>query len=202
MIALKIACLLAGLAQHGLPVSIAQDEPDRPPALQQIGAADLILDLHRFELVPQAGFTYFSEDFEGGPSPCLGLIARAPLPFLAPREDELHEAIGAFVQVTWSTIDRDIPASGSTDGSLFFIGVGVDFLLLRQKDAFVRGQLGFEYGALSDVEQLDSGFALLTGVLSGVQLFQGVWLTWDIEFAIGNSGDWILFNQAGAVIRF
>ena len=199
MLALNLLLLLSALPQEpGFP----QDErqPARPAA--QAAAADAIIDLHRAEVWPQVGFAAYSHDFLGDPSPCAGLLVRAPLPFLAPREDELHEAIGLFTQLTWSTIDRDLTLTGSTDGNLYFLGVGIDFLLLRDTNAFVRGQLGLQYGALGDVPQLNSGFALLAGTTAGCQIVSGLWLTWDLEFAIGNSGDWVLFNQAGAVIRF
>lgn len=192
MTAIRLLTLFMGL----------QEVEPLPPLMPRHDDGGLpLFDLRRLELCPQAGYASFSHDFQAGSEPCGGLLARFPLPALAPAEDTLHEAVGFFAQLTTTAIERDIDTLVDDSGSLFFIGVGLDMLVLRTDQAFVRLQVGLQAAFFSGIDDLEDGVAGLAGALAGVRVSDRFWLTWDASFGIADAGDWILFNQAGLLVR-
>lgn len=198
---LVAACLFSAAA----PASALDSWPDAPPRLrlqdppqeeereEETGAP--LLDLERIEIHPRLGALFFSEDFEADPEFAGGAMLRAPAPAIAGR-------LGAWIDLTVSTIDRDIDRLPDPDGVLVFAGAGADFALLDGDPFAARVQLGAQYGYFGGVDDLDNGVALLAGLWGGLRVEDHVRVTLNPQVAFADAGDRIFFLHLGLAIDF
>jgi hypothetical protein len=178
-------------------------EPPPTPAQDEEGAPDL-LDFDRLEGSVRLGFIAFSEGFESKPQFAASLLARAPSPWLS--RDLLgleSDAVGAFLEMTFSRIDRDLdPAFDHTDGTTFFVGLGLDYTIVRDGSWMAAAQLGLQYGFFGNVDDTHDGVALLMGLMGNYQISQGIWATLSPQAAIADAGDRLYFFHFGVLFAF
>ena len=181
------------------------DQEDFPGGTVPSPACEnLLVDFERLTLTPRLGMLVFSDDFEADPSVSFGILARAPMPWFSQDVMGLEtNDFGAFAEITLSSIDRDItPKPSSPDGAIFFLGVGIDYVLGRDETSFLVAQLELQYGSYGGVSGLDDGVALLPGIMGGIDLGNGFSITYDAQLAFADAGDHIFFNQVGLLFRF
>jgi hypothetical protein len=192
-------------ALSGLPRSLSQEEQPQPrpeaPAAPQAGGAGHP-DLGPIQANAHLGFLFFSKDFEADPELVGGIGARAALPSVS--RDWFgfdYDAIGAWLDVSISSLQRDIDTLDEDKGTLFFATLGGDFTFHEDADAFVRGQLGVQYGHFGGVDDTDSGVALLLGASGGLQVGEKMWITLNPQVAFGH-GDQVYFVHLGFQVEF
>ena len=168
---------------------------DPPRAEEEEEAGTALVDITRLELNPRLGALFFSEDFEADPAFAGGAMLRAPAPALS-------ERLGAWIDLTVSSIDRDIDRLGDPDGVLVFVGAGADFSIVDDDRLLLRGQLGAQYGYFGGVDDLDNGVALTVGLLGGLRVTERVSFTLNPQIAFADAGDRIFFLHAGVNVGF
>ena len=191
-----------------LPRSLAQDpqaepaRPTTPPAPQEAAGTEFI-DLNRTEFEGHLGVLAFAADYESSAKFGGGVLVRAPLPWFS--RDVLgfeRDAVGAFLDLTISSIDRDIDLLDKKSGTLMFVTLGLDYAFYADESFRAEVQLGIQYGYFGGVTDLQNGFAPLVGLAARLSLGSGVGLTFNPQVGFGDSGDTIYFINLGVQIDF
>lgn len=203
-LAAAAAVALAGGGDDALPRSLAAQEqappkPDTAPPEQDSGAPDL----GPIQVQPHLGILFFSEDFEADPELVVGVGARASLPSLS--RDVLgleDDAVGLFLDLSFSSIDRDVPFVDDTKGNLFFVTLGADFRLYDDETWTAHVQLAGQYGHFGNVDDTESGLATVLGLSGGIKIAPQFEIVVNPQIAFGNGGDQIYFLNIGLQIEF
>jgi hypothetical protein len=163
----------------------------------------LFIDLDRLEVEPRLSLVLYGGDAEADPEAGIGVLARAPMPWLSPRHNARGDYWALFVEFTVTQMDRDLdPPAQDTSGTVVFFGFGVDYTIVRSKRFLLLAQGGFEYGNFGGIEETDDGVALLLGGLAGYRLSNRIWVSYNPQMHLGFSGDWAFLNQLGITITF
>ncbi len=209
-----LAVLILGSAQawaggDELPRSLQQEEPPPrpqapiPPQPQaEEGENPDVLDFSKSALDAHVGFLSFSSKFESSAKFVGGVQYRVPSPLLSSIVDTDPERIGIFLDISVSSIDRDIPATFDRSGTLFFVTLGTDAAFYKDEDWDFRGQVGVQYGNFGGVDGLDDGIAFLLGLRGGLNVGDGIWIVLNPQFAIAKESNNIFFVNVGAEIKF
>lgn len=183
-----------------------QEEPPRPvePLEPRRRPSNALLDVNALEALARAGLVVYSGGFEADPEVCASLHLRAPSPWLS--RDILgleDDAVGAFLGVGFTSLDREDldPQPEEPDGNVIFAGAGLDYAFFKTDQFLMRAALGLLYASYGSIDEMDSGLSLLLGVAASFNVSEGVAVNFSPELSI-SSGDWMLFNQIGLVIRF
>ncbi len=185
------------------PSLALEGEPWQQRAQSSGPSGSQFLDFKRMEFEPRLSLLIFGGDAEADPELGGGVLVRAPMPWLSPRSKEKGEYFGLFVEFTISRMDRDLdPPPSDTSGTIFFAGAGVDYTFVRGRNGLVMAQLGFEYGNFGGISDTDDGVALLLGGVGGLRLWGQLWATYNPQFHLAFTGDWIMFNSLGILLRF
>ncbi len=203
-LAAAAAVALAGGGDLDLPRSLSAQEqappkPDTEPPAQDSGAADL----GPIQVLPHLGFLFFSEDFEADPELVVGIGARASLPSFS--RDYLgfeDDAVGVFLDLSFSSIDRDVPLLDDTKGNLVFFTAGFDVRLYHDEDWTAYVQAAGQYGHFGGVDDTEAGFAALLGLSGSLNIGPQLEIVLNPQMAIGNAGDQIYFLHLGLQIEF
>jgi hypothetical protein len=191
-----------------LPRTLAQDpqaEPARPttPPAPQEADGSAFIDFHRTELEPHLGVLAFASDYESSAKFGGGVLVRAPLPWFS--RDVLgfeRDAVGAFLDLTISSIVRDIDLLDQKSGTLMFVTLGLDYAFYSDENFRAQLQLGVQYGYFGGVTDLHNGIAPLVGLAARLALGPGIGLTFNPQAGFGDSGDTIYFINLGVQIDF
>jgi hypothetical protein len=183
-------------------------EPARAAA-----GSDGLVDFDHVEAAVRASLLVFSENFEADPEPGFGVFLRAPMPWSSLQErgwtgkvevDAWDEGyFGVWVEFEMSSIDRTFdPPLLKPDGSIFFVGAGIDYTFYRDDTWQLMLKLGGQYGNFGGVTDTVDGAAVTVGLTLGVQASEGLWITWTPEVALAERGDHIIFNHLGFLYKF
>ena len=197
----------------GLPRSLAQEqktEPAKPTQEQaqpqpqkQEGDGSAFLDLNRTELGAHLGVLAFASDYESSAKFGGGLLLRAPMPWFSRDVCGLEkDNFGLFLDLTVSSIDRDIDVLKKQSGTLFFVALGMDCSFYEDESWRFQGQLGIQYGYFGGVTDLHNGVAPLLGLAGRYNVDKGFGITLNPQIGFGHSGDVIFFINFGAQIDF
>jgi len=209
-----LAVLILGSAQawageDDLPRSLQQEEkPPRPEAPvppkpeQAEGGDPDVLDFSKSALDAHLGFAKFSSKFKDNGAFVGGIQYRIPSPLLSSIVDTDPERIGVFLDLSVSSINRDIPSTFDKSGMLLFATLGTDAAFYKDEDWDFRGQVGVQYGYFGGVDGLDNGIAFLVGLRGALNLGEGIWLVLNPQFAIAKDSNNIFFLNVGAEIKF
>lgn len=105
--------------------------------------------------------------------------------------------------MTFSRIDRDLdPAFDNTDGTTFFLGLGLDYTIVRDERWLATAQLGLQYGFFGNVDDTNDGVALLMGLTGNYQIASGLWATFSPQVAFADAGDRLYFFHFGVHLAF
>ena len=115
---------------------------------------------------------------------------------------EDKDAFGIFVDFSFSSIERRIQSLSDRSGFLFFATVGADFTAYKDDLFVLRPQLGLQYGYFGGVTDLHNGVAFVLGVMGGVEVSPGFWITFNPQIAFGSGGDMVYFFNFGVDLRF
>src|SRR5262249_59722253 len=127
---------------------------------------------------------------------CGGLGVRVPSPLLSGIFGSDSERVAAFLDLSVSSINRDI-ASPDNSGTLLFVSLGLDAAFYRDENWDARVQLGGQYGYFGGVDGLDNGFALLVGLRGALRLGEQVWLVLNPQVTFAKSSNHIFFLNLG-----
>ncbi|HVE42334.1 MAG TPA: hypothetical protein VNM14_20790 [Planctomycetota bacterium] len=209
-----LAVLILGSAQawaggDELPRSLQQEEPPpRPqaptppqPQAEEGGNPD-VLDFSKSALDAHVGFLSFSSKFESSAKFVGGIQYRVPSPLLSSIVDTDPERIGIFLDLSVSSIDRDIPATFDRTGTLLFVTLGTDAAFYKDEDWDFRGQIGVQYGNFGGVDGVDNGIAFLLGLRGALNVGEGIWIVLNPQVALAKQSNNIFFVNLGAEIKF
>jgi hypothetical protein len=207
-----LAVLVLGSAQawageDDLPRSLQQEEPPPrpqapvPPKAPGQANDPEVLDFDASALDGHLGFVDFSSKFKGHARFSGGVQYRVPSPLLSSICDTDPERIGVFLDLSVSSISRDIPSTDKS-GTLLFVTLGTDAAFYKDEDWDFRGQIGVQYGYFGGVEGLKNGVAALVGLRGALNLGEGIWLVLNPQFAIAKQSNTIFFLNVGAEIKF
>ena len=177
-------------------------ESEAPPDQTSDGSDGGFVDFRRLEAKTWAGMVMYSEDFESDPMPAGGLVLRAPMPWLSPVDDPEDDTFGLFVNFTGTRLDRDLDFLEKASGTVFLIGVGMDYLLSEGPSMNLRAQLGIQYEMFGDVWDTEDGFATVLGLAGSLRLGSGILLSLTPQAYIADAGDWISALQFGFTFKF
>jgi hypothetical protein len=208
-----LAVLILGAAQawageDDLPRSLQQEEPPprpqapTPPQPQAEGENPDVLDFSKSALDGHVGFLKFSSKFKDNGKFVGGIQYRVPSPLLSSICDTDPERIGVFLDLSVSSIDRDIPSTFDKSGMLLFATLGADAAFYKDEDWDFRGQVGVQYGYFGGVDGLDNGIAFLIGLRGALNVGEGIWIVLNPQFAIAKQSNNIFFLNVGAEIKF
>jgi hypothetical protein len=186
------------------PVPPPPQEEPLPPSLRLEEDAGGLLDLDWLEMHARVGIAIFSDTYKIDPSPQVSVLFHAPMPWLSPSSDPGGEYFGAYLELTLlPSVERDLePPPSGTKGSIFMVGAGLDFTLLRNQSLFLTLQAGGQYCSYGGIADLDDGFAPVAGLNAGVYVGGGLTLTLAPEMIFVSDGDSIVLASLGLVIEF
>lgn len=204
-----LPCLLLAWMLNGESDKKLQEEPhpeETPrladPAEEDSGVPWVDFDWLEFE--PRVGFALFTEDYHIDPSPLLCFHAHAPMPWLSPDSDIGGEYFGLWAELTLlPRAERDIePEPDTPSGTFLFVGLGIDFTLLRNQSLYLSLQTGTQYGMYGGVTDMTDGFASVAGITGGIYMGSGLTLTFGTEVVFAHAGDRMYWNSLGLLIEF
>jgi hypothetical protein len=195
-----IATFFFVLAAGSIP-AWAGEEDRLPRSLQQESSHDDLLDFGKFALGAHVGFISYSSDFKSGEKLAAGIDARVPTPLLSGIISSDPECIAAFLDLTFSAVDRDV-ATPDGSGLITFVTLGMDAAFIRTGGFDARAQVGAQYGYFGGVDGLDDGVALLVGLRGALQLGDSLWIVLNPQVTFGKSDAHLFFVNLGVDFRF
>ena len=197
----------------GLPRSLSQEpktEPAKPtqeqaqpkPQGQETSGSEF-LDLHRAELGVHVGVLAFASDYESSAQFGGGVLLRAPMPWFSRDVCGMEkDNFGLFLDLTVASIKRDIDILEKKSGTLLFVALGMDCNFYEDETFRFQAQLAIQYGYFGGVTDLHNGFAPLIGLAGRINVDKGIGITFNPQFGLGDSGDFVFFLNVGAQIDF
>ena len=155
-----------------------------------------LFDFDRLELTPFVGMVLYSSEWEADPALCYGVRAQVPTP-------GIMEDLGAYVQISVSELDRDIPTLAQQDDRVFFASIGADYTILDGGGRFrAHAQTALLYGNFGAVSETNDGISLVLGVLAEWRITKSVSISYNPQFALADDSEWLFFHHLGITIPF
>ena len=179
----------------------AQDRPTQP--LPPAQADRPIIDFEWLELTPSVGLAVYSSKFLSDPGLAICVRAHAPIPLFSPPGNVVKEYFGAFAQVEFTTIDRDMSHTVShRKGVASFLSVGLDYTFVRDTTWLLVGRAGIMYAYYGGIADLQNGVGPMIGLSAGVQISGSMAIAYTPELMLGDTGSHIFVNTIGLLIQF
>jgi hypothetical protein len=183
-----------------------QEEKQEPPipAPREAKQDDTpTIDFSWLEIYPRIGMAKFSSKYHVKPSVCLGVAARAPVPWLSPSSNPHGEYFGVFAELDIAIIKRTIfPKLAKDGGPIFMVGFGIDYTLYRSESWLLMVEAGAHYVHFGGITDLTNGLTPMFGIITGITVAQGVSLSISPEIEYPKTGDYIMMMTVGLVWEF
>ena len=124
------------------------------------------------------------------------------MPWLSPASDPKGEYFGAFAEVTFARLTRDIEGIANPSGNVLAFTLGLDYTLLRSRTWLLQVQAGGQYTTYGGITDTTDGFSGLAGMTVGLRVSRSISLTLSPEMTFVAEGNWMLMIGIGAQIEF